>query len=1111
MKHFYAFFSLVMLSLMGSVGAQAQYEPADMPEETITPGLKVVLQSGRDLTNPSYLSTSEADGYYSSATNASTIMTFEEAGEVDGQMSYYIKSDADGTYVVDLDYVDTGSWVYSIHFTAKQEEALRVIPTKTATHYDEYTAWVFKRTAESASFDTWFAPLNYVDKKPGFNNVIAGYEYNWCWIVFAANELGGSSKVENYINIYTPNGVEGCWKVGTNPGCISQTTYDALLTAYNKAADIRDNGGSETEANAAADALLTAYNNALADVRPVTPGYYFIRNFATEGLVYAMTRSDAAKELHNEDISIPETPNAEIGPYIWKLELENDAYVIYNIGAQQSLSQGRSINAPLPLTAQADYQGKFFIPYQSLPYSLTGGQFNVLNSFGNRCLVSLGDAVSYAETDEPRGDNALYEFIPVSEEYVNAYVMLQEQDSLNDKLRRALTDAQLLLEKTRVYDSETTVNGLLDTPGIISGISTNAQEPSEGDVANAVDSDLYSFFHSIWSDSEAAPEEYHYIQVELYEAVNSLALKLVRRYFEDLDASANLNPYTFDLLATNDPAGEWVNAGSFIANYNKTVTLFDGDEGIANMASITYIDLPAAYKYLRLVVTGTADGKTIAGYPLFNLSEIGVYKAAYNAEKSAYEDIDEAIISEIEAQIAQARTELSTQAGTQETLDKLTAAYNALKSSFLDPDNLRAMLQEARTFADYAAESYEGEIGFYAPGSLDAYADALTLAEDDINDVMTQAQYRATEEKIRKARENLDAALILPAEDCIYFVKSAETSSYNLDHYLCANSNDESRVTLSHSTDGSSEANVELRLNYMWRFKKNADGTFTALNVGTGTYLGSEGELGDDIKMSVGEKAFSLRTARQAGLLNFVMNNDYVAYTQPAMQNFILQKTAQGEDGGAYVFEKAEFQGTFLRAIKTGVQIMTLPFDIYGASSELPLLKIAGRNGNQLVCKPYESDDVIAAATPFIIDNTSTELAETSFFLKEDLDAFAIAYNLTPLTAQGLVGTLQSTTALRPACQLSSGKVNLVPESGAAIDANSGYILLADIPETTETSSYVYEIAADAVSGIATVTARTNNTGGIYNLAGQKLGNTGTANRLQPGIYIIDGRKQIVR
>ncbi|GAB6866160.1 BT_3987 domain-containing protein [Bacteroides acidifaciens] len=75
-------------------------------------------------------------------------------------------------------------------------------------------------------------------------------------------------------------------------------------------------------------------------------------------------------------------------------------------------------------------------------------------------------------------------------------------------------------------------------------LSTNAQEPSEGPLANVLDGKIGTFFHSAWS---VAVEGKHYVQVNLPNTISSFMFSYTNR-----DSNGNAALAWFDVETSND-------------------------------------------------------------------------------------------------------------------------------------------------------------------------------------------------------------------------------------------------------------------------------------------------------------------------------------------------------------------------------------------------------------------------------------------------------------------------------------------------------------------------------------------------------------------------------
>lgn len=138
-------------------------------------------------------------------------------------------------------------------------------------------------------------------------------------------------------------------------------------------------------------------------------------------------------------------------------------------------------------------------------------------------------------------------------------------------------------------------------------LSTNAQEPSEGPIANLLDGNTGTFFHTAWSVDKPAP---HWLQVHLPEAVDYSGFF---RFSYAPRNNANNKPTDFDLMGSTD--GEnW----TLIRNFTR-----DGDALPVNSTdAYTSPNLRPDFtvNHIRIVVNETNNGSVF-----FTMSEFRVW------------------------------------------------------------------------------------------------------------------------------------------------------------------------------------------------------------------------------------------------------------------------------------------------------------------------------------------------------------------------------------------------------------------------------------------------------------------------------------------------------
>ncbi|MGL5317986.1 MAG: discoidin domain-containing protein, partial [Bacteroidales bacterium] len=132
-------------------------------------------------------------------------------------------------------------------------------------------------------------------------------------------------------------------------------------------------------------------------------------------------------------------------------------------------------------------------------------------------------------------------------------------------------------------------------------VTTNAQEPSEGPLANLFDGNTATFFHSAWS--VAIPGD-HYLQFDLGEPLSAFQYETANR------SNGNNMPLAVDFYGSNDKT-----------NWVKVATISSGmPEGASAVYKSPVLMFPGAYRHLRFIPTKRKGDKAF-----FALSEFKAF------------------------------------------------------------------------------------------------------------------------------------------------------------------------------------------------------------------------------------------------------------------------------------------------------------------------------------------------------------------------------------------------------------------------------------------------------------------------------------------------------
>ena len=152
---------------------------------------------------------------------------------------------------------------------------------------------------------------------------------------------------------------------------------------------------------------------------------------------------------------------------------------------------------------------------------------------------------------------------------------------------------------------------LQSTIGLVKTVeqfSSNAVEPKEGALANLLDNNYSTFFHSTWSQ---AVNEKHYLQVEVSEPVESFIF-----YFKKRHNNNNNRPTDLTILGSAD--GETFTE---VTNINSG---FPTTEDVIDYTS-EVINASTACKYFRFVINATNNNGLNNGFPFFTFSEFWMF------------------------------------------------------------------------------------------------------------------------------------------------------------------------------------------------------------------------------------------------------------------------------------------------------------------------------------------------------------------------------------------------------------------------------------------------------------------------------------------------------
>lgn len=925
-----------------------------------------------------------------------------------------------------------------------------------------------------------------------------------------------------------PNGLN-YYKQGATPGCVPEEAYTELAEAYNTATELATNNNStEEEYVAAYNTLAAAVEAANSSVIAIEVGkyYFFINQRSTDGM-YA----SGSNLLWTSGFTTPAEPtDANIANYIWKVEEAGDgSYYLKNYVTGTYVGTN---NDGVKLTDQPEQA--YTLAYNTQNTKTIAGTFNVKpvgNNTGLHTQVNGQKVVWWSDFTDP-GD--CWEVRPVDDSFLSALVALVEQQRLNDELNELLGDVRTTYLSFRNYTSEATADGVFDLSGLVtdaSQISSNATCPTEGSIDYLIDNDFETYFHSDWTGNNA-PAENHYLQIDMAQDISTFVVKYAQRVIGNSYA-----PVEVRVLYTNTPddASSWVNAGTVEFSYPYSLTMDENDTR-NGVVGLTGVELPAAARYVRLVVLSTTGNGSIYGYPYFNLSELRVYSGTYDATSSSYEQIDPELRAAFETQMADAVAALAAGNATQEGIDALQNAYDALMAQLPVPARLTQAIADARAAADKLPVG-EGP-GTFPQSAKEAFEAAVAEVEATVNDDMTFAAVNEGLTKVATALSTYQSSLAMPEAGKVYTLRGMTTDAnntraFNAVIYSNGNSTTEALQSMA-QVDGADPVKVTDNLNYLWKVEAVENGNIVLRNLGTGYYFGTADALNANVPNVKECTELPIRWTGVAGGFNLTVGEGLYANFAGERTLIVACNTAEGADNSAIRFDEVDMSAYNNRSywpVEPGVyQVLCLPYAIsssFDAETQGTAYDVLGQfeDGAAYTLELVElSGSEIPAGMPFVFKAaegvTQLEVAPTYVYTGETFD-MSYAEEAQTTASGALTGTLteyEVPESENGVAVLVNGTIALINSettevADRTVTNNSGYF---NAVMTSEKGDASIELPGGGIStGIGETLVDADAPVDVYTLSGvlvRKNVNAAKATQgLPAGLYVVGGQKVLVK
>lgn len=1190
MKKMYNLLTMLVLFLMGSTSMMAQednrYQVAggstgaggEWTIDDVEQGVDFVLQSGkaqiageidfvRGLGKSTFL-------------NDENLFQLEVAGvDDDGETTYYLKQKSTGKYLQNDSYSYGDSkgraWkfrivqpsVYTAEDLNKVGEECPVtnwtVATSAAVGEANHMIFTDAKFTNSAAEDTAAVKKGAVrflvnggtGAAPSLGN---NFGQN-TWMLFPVTKMEGADYLFDALNELFPNGNADIYNPGTDPGQISQDLYDELINSYNDATKLVEEGADHAACVAAYQRCKKALEAARAGAVPIKEGYYFFKSSRTAN----NGTYDDGTALHwtyqKQWFAPQERPEGQQqmtlddAQYVWHIQSNKEAndgsFYIQNFYTKRYVGTAKNRGEAIKTTETAE---ESFLIYpqdkEDFVIESVSRKEDPLVGYpneGSPLLTALhcqkdANGVVIWTTDAPASG---WVFLNANADDIKRLEGLIAQDKLNKALATELTTAETTYKKGFYYDFVGgSRDGKLDMEGdapagllkSVDQLSFNMTETSEGSEEALVDGNIESgnFYHSDWKGTYDHSLAYPYIQVDLKQQMDSIAVKMWARRNNDSYLTGNA-PGNVIVSATNTPedSTSWKVIGNVQPTYpwaRHAVSSTGKDSTYANNSvGFFEVALGAKYQHVRFEVTrrqsqgADEDFKKMGnGAGNFNLGEMRVFQSKYNPAKSLIEAVPAAQKEALVEAIAEAKAAIEADNATQELIDKVKKAVEDFKAVYPDPQVVKNILAEAK--AQYEAAEEGAEVGYFQAGAKEALKKVIDEVEPTIKDVMSLSEVNAAKELLNNGLEAFVAKLNIPAADKFYYIVSAtasEQAGSAKDGKMTVTGNGSRVKWYKDSDDYISNNSITIAGNakYVWKMIKKGNGVVFQ-NVATGEYMNNthKNNVGVNMSTEADTCAFTFRSAKKPGLLNIVCKENVFLNAQPASNNLVTWGEANGTDNSAFTFEEVtdELNNEIDWLVNTNKKtILTLPVSV---TADEQCYSVIGRNGNNLELKSIDGT-TIEAGTPFIyIDAYESEAVRFQLAEATDYEALLASVAKEAKAVNGLQGTLAAVDSIAPNNGiLYNGESIVLSKLGEGAANNSGYLTSA-LPTTSETGDAQILIDGEiTIIGGVVAQPEAQAVVNVYNLSGVKVrANVKSVNDLKglpAGIYIMGNKKVLVK
>ena len=760
----------------------------------------------------------------------------------------------------------------------------------------------------------------------------------------------------------------------------------------------------------------------------------------------------------------------------------------------------------------------------------------------------------------------------ITQEQIDKLLSVAQQGINNDKANALVNQAQAALDKGYAYMAVNEQGTRLEfansgdfskdnDPGLVTSadqLKSPMADKQEGtDLNKLLDGDAGTFFHSTWHGDADAWKGGHYLQFQLQAPQTELMLKWVKRdngQWTNGPVPSKVTLWgakTDEALAKDkeektDDAGTtvtdfdawkkqgWDSLGVATISYPYAIKI--GDATKNNFAGFAHFNVPEGYKNFRMEVIdriGDGPNPNKDGNRYFSGAEFRVYKGAFDKVNSLVASVPETDVKALKDAIAKLNTEVKAEKATKESIEALQKAYDQFLKNYPEPKRVTDALAEAQKLSTSSVEGTE--VGYYKEGAKAKLEAVITSVKTQLEaQVKTKApsveQINAYLAELNAGLAEFAKQLIMP-EAGVYRIQSASAEKTREGRMITAiNSSRESHLkmwgrVLDPNNKGvyKDEDGFSSVLGAYWDVQKVENG-YTLKNVYTGLYAAPK--AGQAVMtQSETPYVFSVTFAKTPGCFNFVIKADDAEakkiYVNAESDNLVLWNSAEGQDNSAFKFLPATEDlknalnpdyGFKVYVQAKVAQIITLPVNAGFDSENGQFYTVIGQDAESNIQLAAVTDNKLNAGQAYVYK--PAEKNESNFvtlYPTKDVNMDYTKLNPTHTPGQAVNGLTPvfENTRLNEESGIFNRDHSLVllSEPNESVAANTGYF---DKMPVTDKKGDAELKAEDTITSLGRVVVLNGKAGkaGVYTLSGVRVNN---ANHLPAGVYIVNGKKQVVK